>query len=473
MKKASLLCWGLVGTMVLVAGACGSSGSPAKDGSPDVADVGGGDGAPDQAAAGTGGAGTTGAAGTGAIDAGDDAADGGTADGGDAADGAAGTGAVNTCGTVSAIDGGAGASLCAAGKAECGGVAGDCETTIATDVMNCGRCGRACGAGATCTNGLCSGTVILQPDVSSNWCDGVFSATKAYMVTCWGTSLSEVRVAPLEPGASVVGTRIKHYTGVSVVAMRGILIDGDSVYYGLEDAPSNLWKFPLEATGPADVTSATTFENGTRFDSLQLVGDTYWWNDNTHTAAGQIQPSTIKKRAKAGTTSTTVVTLPGLSYSLVVTATHLYWLEARTAGMTALYMSPIAGGTVDDTRKVADAVGGYLVRQGDYVYWTNRAAAPNGSVMRLKVGDDAAKPEPVSTCLTSPMGLAADATHVYFRQSNALYRAPLGGGLAEQLSPAIPANDPQATRIFHVDAKYVYFSAGATAGASTLVRVAK
>jgi hypothetical protein len=71
------------------------------------------------------------------------------------------------------------------------------------------------------------------------------------------------------------------------------------------------------------------------------------------------------------------------------------------------------------------------------------------------------------------MGLVADATHVYFRQSNALYRAPLGGGLAEQLSPAIAANDPQATRIFHVDAKYVYFSAGPTAGASTLVRVAK
>jgi hypothetical protein len=461
----------LGGLSILLLGlaACGSHGSPSKDSGADrggdssAAGAGGSD-----AGAGTGGetAGAGGAAGAdasaGAAGADASAGSGGGAAGADASAGADGGG-----------DGAAGATVNTCGASDGGASDAGADGGLANDVLNCGRVGRACGAGATCNNGLCDATVILKPDVASNWCDGVFSATKAYMVTCWGTELSEVRVAPLEPGASVVGTRIKSYVGVPVVALRGILIDGDSVYYGLEGAPSNLWKFPLEATGPADVTSASTFEDATRFDSLRLVGDTYWWTDNSHTAAGQIRPSEIKKRAKTGTASTTVFSLPGLSVGLVVGTSHLYWLDVRTAGATAVYMAPITGGTVTDTKKVADAVGGQLVRQGGYIYWTNRAAAPNGSVMRLKLDDDAATPEPVATCLNMPTGLAADASHVYFRQANALYRAPVTGGVAQQLSPPVPANDPQANAIFHVDDKYVYFAAGATAGASTLVRVAK
>jgi hypothetical protein len=469
----------MVAGLALALGACGSSGTPTRDGSGDRGDV-GPDGAPDTAAASTGAGGTSGAAGAAetsgpdaAPDAVDDAGAGGDAGADSGSDGgAAGTG-VNTCATSAPDGGAAGAGACAAGKAECGGAAGDCETTIATDVMNCGRCGRACGAGATCTNGLCSGTVILKPDVSSNWCGAAFSATKAYMITCWGTALSEVRVAPLEPGASVIGTRIKHYTGVPVVAMRGILIDGDSVYYGLEGSPSNLWKFPLDATDATNVVSASAFEAGQRFDSLQLVGDTYWWNHNTHTAGGQVAPSTIEKRAKTGTTSTKVVTLPGVSYALVVTAANLYWLEARTGAGTALYTAPIAGGTVADTKKLGDATGGYLVRQGDYVYWSHKVGAPNGSVMRLKIDDAAATPQPVSTCLNAPTGLVADAGFVYFRQADALYRAPVTGGVPQQLSPAIPAHDQQATQIWHVDDKYVYFGADPGFGTSSLVRVAK
>jgi hypothetical protein len=474
--------------MLLALGACGSSGgSKPKDAGGDRPDASGkagtgaagADAGDDTGAAGTGSAGAeagaagtdAGAAGTGA--AGMDAGADGDAASGDAGD-ASEAGGVNTCFVPPGDGGTASASACPAGKAECGGAAGDCETNIATDVMNCGRCGRVCGGAATCTNGLCGATVLLDPTGPSNWCGAVFSSTKAYMITCWGTQLSEVRVAPLEPGATVTGSLIKAYVGVTVVALRGILIDGDSVYYGLEASPSNLWKFPVDAVDGTDLTSASTFENATRFDSLQIVGgDTYWWIHNTHTVAGQISPGSIQKRAKTGATSTTVVPLPGTASSLIVAGSHLYWVETRTGLPTGIYMAPIAGGTATDTKRIADATSAFLVRQGDYVYWTHKVAAPNGKVMRLKIDDETAVPQPVATCLNLPMGLATDENFAYTRQGDAIYRVPLAGGIAEQLSPPVPTNDPQAQQIFQVDAKYVYFAAGATAGDSTLVRVAK
>lgn len=367
-------------------------------------------------------------------------------------------------------------TACPTGTADCDDDPSDCETNTATDPANCGRCRRACGANAACTGGLCAATVILDPNVSSNWCSGAFTATTAYMITCWGNNdLSEVRSAPLEPGANVLGTGIKSYSNVSVVAMRGILVDGNDVLFGLQESPSHLYKFALNADGPEDVSVAYTFENGQRFDDLQLIGDTFWWNHNTHTVPGNVQPSTIEKRGKAQQTSTVLVSGLGLSYNLQVFAGHLLWLEQRSQqSVTSLYRAPIAGAVAADTELLAVATpGAYLRHQGEYVYWTHKAAAPNGKLRRLKADAPAAQIEDVAVGLNLPEGLVTDSQYAYFKQLDALYRVPLCGGTPEQLSPVVPAHDAQATAIFHVDDKYVYFAAGAGFGQSTLVRVAK
>jgi hypothetical protein len=60
-----------------------------------------------------------------------------------------------------------------------------------------------------------------------------------------------------------------------------------------------------------------------------------------------------------------------------------------------------------------------------------------------------------------------------FKQLDAMYRVPLSGGVPEQLSPAVPANDSQATAVYLADDKYVYFAAGSNGGDATLMRVAK
>jgi hypothetical protein len=367
-------------------------------------------------------------------------------------------------------------SSCAAGTADCDDDASDCETDIASDENNCGRCGRSCGATAECSQGLCAATIVLDPNVSSNWCGGAFADTTAYMITCWGNSdLSEVRSTPLEPGGSVTGTSIKSYNNVSVVALRGIVIDGNDVLFGLQESPSHLYKFPLDATGPADVSVGYTLENNQRFDDLKLIGDTFWWNHNTHTTPGTVKPSTIERRSKTETSSTVVVSGLGLSYNQQVFAQHLVWLELRMqGGVVSVYRAPISGGTAAETELVApSAAGAYMRREGDYVYWTDKVAAPDGKLRRLEADNPDAEPQDVATGLNLPEGLITDAKYAYFKQLDALYRVPLCGGTPEQLSPVVPAHDAQATAIWHVDDEYVYFGADPGFGSSTLVRVAK
>jgi hypothetical protein len=367
---------------------------------------------------------------------------------------------------------------CATGTANCDDDPTDCETNTATDASNCGRCARSCGGTAVCSAGLCAATEVLNPSGTSNYCGAAASASTLYAITCWGNSYSEVRSVALEPAASVLGTQIKLYSGASAVplgALRGVLIDGNDVLYGLQESPSHIYKFPLNADGPEDVTVAYTFENQVRFDDLKLIGDTFYFNSNTHTAAGQIMPSTIKMRPKTGVSTTTLVSGLGLSYNLQVFATKLVWLEQRTAqSVLSVYRAPLAGAAVADVELLAVAApGGYMTRQGDYVYWTHKAAAPNGKLRRLAVEDAAAEIEDVATGLNLPEGLITDEQYAYFKQLDALYRLPLAGGAAEQLSPAVPAHDTQATALYYIDAKYVYFSAGNEFGASNMVRVAK
>ena len=362
---------------------------------------------------------------------------------------------------------------CPVGTADCDGNHDDCETDTASDANNCGRCERACGGTAACTTGLCDATQILKPTGDANYCDWVFSPTTAYMLTCWG-SFTEIRRTPLVPGATILGTQLATHT-LPVASARGMLIDGNDVLYGVQGNPSYLYKFPLDADGPEDVTVGYTFENGTRFDSIQLIGDTFYWDHNTHTAAGQIQPGFIKKRAKTGTTSTTLVTGLGLNGDLQVFDSYMVWLETRTSNdVQSVYRAPIAGAAVADVELVtAVANGGFMVRRGAYAYWTLKGANGAGRIQRLLVDDPQAKVENIATDLNLPEGIVTDANYAYFKQADSVYRVLLEGGTAERLSTVTAANDSQATAVYYVDDKYVYFAAGPNGGASVVARVAK
>jgi hypothetical protein len=421
---------------------------------------------------------TAGGAGAGATDMGGAAGDGTTppAEAGQAGEGTV-PGASGAAGAAGAAGAGgtpdSGPRECPVGTADCDDDHGDCETNTASDATNCGRCERVCGGTAACTTGLCDAQQILNPTGNSNFCDWAFSDSTAYMLTCWG-GFTEIRRTPVAPGAAITGTQLITHS-VPVTSARGMLIDGNDVLYGLQGTPSRLYKFPLDADGPEDVTVAYTFENDVRFDGIQLIGDNFYWDHNTHTAAGQIQPGSIKMRAKTGTSSTTLVTGLGLNYNLKVFDSYMVWLEKRTTNdVLSVYRAPIAGANVADVELVtAVAAGGYLARGGAYAYWTYKAANGSGRISRLLVDDPLAKVEHVATALDLPEGIITDASYVYFKQADSLYRVPLAGGTAERLSTVTAADDSQATALFYVDDTYVYFAAGSSAGSSVVVRVAK
>ena len=73
-------------------------------------------------------------------------------------------------------------------------------------------------------------------------------------------------------------------------------------------------------------------------------------------------------------------------YNLQVTPTKLLWMEARTTTTSiSLYEAPRAGGTIANVRLVSAATpGSYLIRSGDFVYWTEKRAAPNGKLRRYE-----------------------------------------------------------------------------------------
>ncbi|MER2565533.1 MAG: hypothetical protein ABTQ32_32710 [Myxococcaceae bacterium] len=367
------------------------------------------------------------------------------------------------------------AGVCAPGTADCDSNPNDCETSIASDPMNCGRCGRVCGSTATCATGLCSATLLLDPDVSSNYCHAVFTPTKLYAVTCWGNNdLSELRTAPINPGSNIIGTSLVAYNNVSVVAMRGLTLDGPDLLFGLEGNPSRVFEVSTVDGGP--ITTRFQTDAGTRFDSLQVVDDAYFWFHNRHTVPGTVVAGgSIKRRGRLDTSDTTLVGGLGLGYNLQVTPTKLLWMEARTTTSSiSLYEAPRAGGTIANVRLVSAATpGSYLIRSGDFVYWTEKRASPNGKLRRYEFAHPNAVAQDVVTGLDSPEGLATDGTWLYFKQNDAMYRVGMCGGTPQQLSPVVAAHDSQATEIYAVDSTYVYFVAGAGFGDSKIYRVAK
>ena len=362
--------------------------------------------------------------------------------------------------------------VCTAGTADCDGDGMTCETTTDSDAMNCGRCNRACGGTSACNAGTCSAQLVLDPTSTiSNYCGSAFTGDQLFAITCWGSNFSEVRRAPID-GSNTAGTQIVSYT-IPVTAVRGILIDNDRVVWGVEESPGHLYSYKTDASGAVAI--ELTDEDSTRFNDLRLVGDTYYWLDNTHGSAGEIAPSTLEKRAKTDATSTTLVSGLSVTALLMVTSTRLVWLEAKSSTDVGIYAAPLAGAADPSqiTKIAAVAPGTYATQIGDVIYWADKKAAPIGAIRRWDAASASPTVQDVATGLDAPEGLIADTTQLYFKQGDAMYRVAAAGGAPQQLSPVVAAHDSQATEVLHTDAQYVYWVAGPGFGDSKIYRVAK
>lgn len=285
----------------------------------------------------------------------------------------------------------AGSAACPAGLDNCDANP-DCETNVTADALNCGRCNRVCGSTATCSAGLCSGTVILNPDVSSNFCHALITPDRLFTVTCWGNNdLSELRVTPLEPGADVKGTQLVAYNNVSVVAMRGLTRDGPDVLFGLEGNPSKV--FQVSATDAGPITTRFETDAGTRFEALQVVDDTYFWLHNKYTSSGAVVPgTTIKRRARTDTQDTVLVGGLGTAYDLVTglnlpegLTTDGSWLYFKQAD--AMYRVGLCGSPPQQLSPVIAAhdtqATSIWAADAKYVYWSAGAGFGDSMIYRV------------------------------------------------------------------------------------------
>jgi hypothetical protein len=478
----------VLGGVLILAQACGSSGPAGgkrNDGGADAAGQTGAAGAGGTsggagASGSAGGAGTSGSAGTdgGTAGAGQDGAAG--ADASDASDGAV---------TEEGTDAQAAEVNCASGFADCDGIPGNACEALTSD-NHCGSCARDCTIdGAKCTQGLC-GTVQLfsATDMPFGVDNGgarswAFDATAgtAYWV---GFNNYSVRAYPFDGSAAKV---IWQPATAATAGTESIAVTGGSVYWSIGTvaaAPPVVYQKAASAASTVAPTEA--FHPVARAAFLRVQGDSFYWTtgdyqDPTAPTTGYVYKRLIA--APATDAGTAIVTVDQGNFAgfkaFQPTSNALYWISDATTGGGVAYelrTTPLGGGTPTAVPKISGAAntaiaayGGTaptLYAAGATIYFT-RVLAPStlNGIYRFTTGDAAPSQLVAADGVTS---FVVDGASIYYIQQNAntVFKAPLAGG-----SGAILAN-ATGYKLIGQDAKYLYLLQSG-AGTSTLAKVIK
>ena len=163
-----------------------------------------------------------------------------------------------------------------------------------------------------------------------------------------------------------------------------------------------------------------------------VVDDTnVYWNDTYYGA------NSIWTAPKAGTGSPTLlIKLDGqLSGGLALDATHVYWVELDNIPYGTLYRIPKSGGTAE---AVASGPFAYQFAASDDggIYAGMNGFGPDsstGGVLRYDTATGNTRIYGRRT--TSPVGVAVDATHVYWTDDrDGILAAPFDGGATVQVA---------------------------------------
>jgi hypothetical protein len=214
-----------------------------------------------------------------------------------------------------------------------------------------------------------------------------------------------------------------------------------------------IWKRPLDAGDPVVLATGEILP-------LHIAVDTenIYWTTETE----------LRKMPLSGGAPTTIATGYGAPQSIVAAGEYVYF----TASPAKLVRAAIAGGDVveliDESATNAAFMG--LALDATHLYWASRGAvgAGNGSVLRMPIKGGAVTT--LATGQADPTQIAVGTTHVYwtntgdFHADVGLMRVPVTGGEAETVVSTQSAAYAQYAEMggVFVDAENLYYTVKGT-----------
>ena len=283
---------------------------------------------------------------------------------------------------------------CAQGYGDCDGqnVTG-CESPLATDAFNCGRCGRNCGKG-TCVAGQCTAWTMWTDITAPK--DIAVDGTNTY----W-TLQNAIRRIPKTGGSP-------GFVANSVVDAAALAVDGTHAYWLQWSTTAAVFRAPIDASA-APTSLASSFWMPV---SIAVNATNAFFTANTG----------VRRIPKTGGSASNVGAATADAGRLAIDASRVYWVTDATPG--AVYAADFAG-SINSTLLTNQARPTDIAVDASNVYIVT---LDGGTLVR--VGKTGLSPTVLASGLNTPSAVATDGVSVFYSEANAkkLWQIPVGGG---------------------------------------------
>ncbi len=320
----------------------------------------------------------------------------------------------------------------------------DCDASLATDPLNCGRCGHDC-LGGTCQAGACQPVALAL--VSGGRGAVAVDDVNVYFPTPAPTSGV---AACAKTGCNNMPTTI--ITDPGTVSSPGLSIatDGTNVYWANS---TDVMQCAVGGCNGQALHLATnqSFPHAVVVDSTNV----YWLT------LGSVSGGNVVKCAIGGAGGpTTVATDALVPEGVAVDATTIYWTDDDTAGVGQVQTCPLSGcmgaPSVLASNQTFPAT---ITLDANNVYWLNVAGSP--AVVRCAKGGCGNAPTPLATSLTQPGGLVVDPNSLFVsvasgagNQMGQILVCPVGGC---NNTYSVLAHDASRTTAIAADVTAIYW----------------
>lgn len=317
-----------------------------------------------------------------------------------------------------------------------GGAAPSCTNTH-TDTNNCGRCGHVCLPASTCSQGICSSTLVAKACVDdpsapdAGGCQNLAPSSVALGATevVWGLAKgNSVLAAPKNGGATRIVTQALRAQGLAVhdgrvhiaeslagritsTTLTGaapIYVPGENGAHGLVVGGTTAVWLANDATSPTSVIGiasltgdvATHVSAGGYVNGLVSDGTTIYFSNYDRNAIMTV-PVT------GGEPVALVTGQPG-PWCMAMTANELFWASVDSVtGKRAIMRSSKGGGAVS---VFASDTAGPLTTDGNAIYWVDE----HSGLQRKDIVGGATSTVAVARVDYRCQVLAVDGTAVYW-----------------------------------------------------------